>query len=84
MQLHIVATECAILVSMAYSEKDKTRVKKMFIQSYELNKTVSRAVKAVRGLSRSYFYQLIEEDPQFKQDYNDIRIGIGEDLELPI
>ena len=46
--------------SMAYSEKDRERLKKLFLESYELNKTVSRAVRAVRGLSRSYFYQLIE------------------------
>ena len=81
MQLQYSHSNVCYTRSMAYSEKDRERLKKLFLESYELNKTVSRAVRAVRGLSRSYFYQLIEEDPQFKQDYNDIRIGIGEDLE---
>ena len=68
-------------MAKVYTEEDKKRLKELFLESFQLNKTVSRAVRAVRGLSRSYFYQLIEEDPEFKQNYNDIRIGIGEDLE---
>ncbi len=39
--------------SMAYSEKDRERLKKLFLEAYELNKTVTRAVRAVKGLSRS-------------------------------
>ena len=62
---------------MAY---DREKMKVLFLKEYAKSKTVSSAVTKLK-ISRDTVYDWFKQDPEFKQEFDDAKLAVGEGLE---
>mgnify|MGYP003650257148 CR=1 FL=1 len=65
---------------MAFSEQNKVELKAKFLDRYKKTKTVSTAISGL-NLGRSTIYEWFKEDSEFKQEFDDEKLAVGEGLE---
>ena len=65
---------------MAYSDKDKKELKAKFLKEYNKRRTISSAVSGMT-IGRTLIYEWFKEDSEFKQNFDDSKLAIGESLE---
>ena len=65
---------------MAYSDKDKKELKAKFLKEYNKRRTISSAVSGM-AIGRTLIYEWFKEDSEFKQNFDDSKLAIGESLE---
>ena len=65
---------------MAYSDKDKKELKAKFLKEYNKRRTISSAVSGM-AIGRTTIYDWFKEDSEFKQNFDDSKLAIGESLE---
>ena len=62
------------------TEAFRNRQKARFLKKFKEIKTIYSTCEAI-GLPRRTVYLWLKEDPEFKADFEDIRLGVGEELE---
>ena len=62
---------------MAY---DREKMKVLFLKEYAKSKTISSAVTKLK-VSRDTVYEWFKQDPEFKQEFDDAKLAVGEGLE---
>ena len=65
---------------MAYTDKQKDKIKKQFLDNYKESKTISSAVSGLK-VNRDTIYEWFKQDPEFKQRFDEEKIAVGESLE---
>lgn len=65
---------------MAFNEEDKEELKVQFIKKYKKTKTISTAIDGM-NLGRTTLYEWFQEDPEFKQAFDNEKLAVGEGLE---
>ena len=65
---------------MAFSDKDKEEFKVKFLKEYNRRRTISSAVSGM-AIGRTTIYEWFKEDSEFKQNFDDSKLAIGESLE---
>ena len=55
-------------------------MKELFLQEYKISRTVSSAVSKLE-VNRDTIYEWFKQDPEFKQNFDDEKLAIGEGLE---
>tara|TARA_R100000458_G_C8227349_1_gene210034 strand:+ start:163 stop:597 length:435 start_codon:yes stop_codon:yes gene_type:complete len=63
-----------------YTDKEKDKIKSDFIKRYKETKTISSAVSGL-NISRDTVYDWFKQDPEFKQNFDDEKLAVGEGLE---
>ena len=63
-----------------YTDKQKESMKELFLQEYKISRTVSSAVSKLE-VNRDTIYEWFKQDPEFKQNFDDEKLAIGEGLE---
>jgi len=64
------------MATKAFRNKQKTK----FLKNYKEIKTIYTTCEAV-NIPRRTVYQWLKDDPDFKEEFEDIRLGVGEGLE---
>ena len=59
---------------------DREKMKVLFLKEYAKSKTVSSAVTKLK-ISRDTVYDWFKQDPEFKQEFDDAKLAVGEGLE---
>ena len=59
---------------------DREKMKVLFLKEYAKSKTVSSAVTKLK-VSRDTVYDWFKQDPEFKQEFDDAKLAVGEGLE---
>ena len=62
---------------MAY---DREKMKVLFLKEYSKSKTISSSVTKLK-VSRDTVYEWFKQDPEFKQEFDDAKLAVGEGLE---
>jgi|TARA_R100000781_G_scaffold69481_1_gene43714 hypothetical protein len=62
------------------TEAFRNRQKTKFLKTFKEIKTVYSTCEAI-GIPRRTIYTWLKEDPEFKANFEDIRLGVGEELE---
>ena len=65
---------------MAFSDNDKKGLKVKFLKEYNKRRTISSAVSGM-DIGRTTIYEWFKEDSEFKQNFDDSKLSIGESLE---
>tara|TARA_R100000315_G_C5163526_1_gene94158 strand:- start:80 stop:514 length:435 start_codon:yes stop_codon:yes gene_type:complete len=65
---------------MAFNDKEKAQIKAHFLKEYDKTKTVSTAISGL-PIHRKTLYNWFRDDPDFKQEFDDAKLAIGESLE---
>ena len=63
-----------------YTEEQKNKLKADFIKQFKKSKTISSAVTAL-PVNRDTIYSWFKQDPDFKQEFDDEKLAVGEGLE---
>ena len=59
---------------------DREKMKVLFLKEYAKSKTISSAVTKLK-VSRDTVYEWFKQDPEFKQEFDDAKLAVGEGLE---
>ena len=65
---------------MAFSDKEKVELKKKFLKAFGKSRTISSAVSGL-PVGRNSIYEWFKEDSDFKQEFDDAKLAVGESLE---
>jgi hypothetical protein len=65
---------------MAFSEEEKEQLKAQFLEKYKETRTISTAISGM-AVGRNSIYEWFREDPEFKQEFDDEKLAVGESLE---
>ena len=65
---------------MAYTDKQKEKIKKQFLDEYKKQRTISSAISGLK-VNRDTIYEWFKQDPEFKQRFDEEKIAVGESLE---
>ena len=63
-----------------YTEKQKDKLKADFIEQFKKSRTISSAVSSL-PINRDTIYSWFKQDPDFKQEFDDEKLAVGEGLE---
>ena len=65
---------------MAHNDEERDELKAQFLKKYKETKTVSTAIDGI-NLGRSTLYEWFKEDSEFKQEFDNEKLAVGEGLE---
>ena len=65
---------------MAFSNEEKVELKKKFLKAFGKSRTISSAVSGL-PVGRNSIYEWFKEDSEFKQEFDDAKLAVGESLE---
>ena len=65
---------------MGNKDDERAELKAQFLKKYKETKTVSTAIDGI-NLGRSTLYEWFKEDSEFKQEFDNEKLAVGEGLE---
>jgi hypothetical protein len=65
---------------MGNKDDERAKLKAQFLKKYKETKTVSTAIDGI-NLGRSTLYEWFKEDSEFKQEFDNEKLAVGEGLE---
>ena len=68
---------------MAYTDKQKEKIKKQFLDEYKKQRTISSAISGLK-VNRDTIYEWFKQDPEFKQRFDEEKIYLQSNGGIPI